>query len=32
MTNTPLAISLSALGSTVGGGGVSSMGLFEFVV
>src|SRR5271156_6990768 len=32
MTKTPLAISLSALGSTFGGGGVSSMGLFEFVV
>src|ERR1700733_5273419 len=32
MTKTPLAISLSALVSTFGGGGVSSMGLFEFVV
>src|SRR5271154_700006 len=32
MTKTPLAISLSALASTFGGGGVSSMGLFEFVV
>src|ERR1700729_2820302 len=32
MTKTPLAISLSALGSTFGGGGVSSMGLFGFVV
>src|SRR6202012_1399583 len=32
MTKTPSAISLSALGSTFGGGGVSSMGLFEFVV
>src|SRR5580700_7189728 len=32
MTNTPLAISRSALGSTFGGGGVSSIGLFEFVV
>src|SRR6202161_3131722 len=31
-TKTPLAISLSALASTFGGGGVSSMGLFEFVV
>src|ERR1700728_4656472 len=32
MTKTALAISLSALGSTFGGGGVSSIGLFEFVV
>src|ERR1700722_3435563 len=32
ITKTPLAISLSALASTFGGGGVSSMGLFEFVV
>src|ERR1700677_3105191 len=32
MTKTPLAISLSALGSMSGGGGMSSMGLFEFAV
>src|SRR3984957_10661736 len=32
MTKTPLATSLSALASTLGGGGVSSMGLFGFVV
>src|SRR5277367_6476793 len=32
ITKTPLAISLSALASTFGGGGVSSMGLFKFVV
>ena len=32
MTKTPLAISLSALGSTFGGGGVSSMSLIAFVV
>src|SRR3984957_20729877 len=32
MKKTPLAISLNALVSTFGGGGVSSMGLFEFVV
>src|ERR1700722_11069697 len=32
MTKTPLAISLSALGSTFGGGGESSMSLIAFVV